>query len=391
MTPAISRRTLLQILGAGGISTLGSCGQQASVESQTPVTAVQNASDADTPLKITDIRAFQPATPGSPPDWRTKLGQIIVEVHTESGLVGIGVGGGGAAGIHVIHTVLKDLLVGRDAAPVEELHRAMCEHTMFYGRKGLVIMALSGVDLALWDLRGKHAGQPVAKLLNPDVDLAAAIPTYATVFGDQEVAAAVAGNHAGLKLHVERFGHEPNVAKLGEMVKSVREQLGPKKSLMVDAYGKWNLETTARAAEAMAPHNLTFLEEPLPPDDLDGYEELVKRTRVPIAGGEHEYLAGGFKELIDRRLHAVLQPDINWCGGLTTVVEIYKLAKATGLTVLLHRGCEPFALHALAALDPKPLAESPRVWFKALRGAPEIEQGTIRLTDAPGFGVSVSA
>jgi L-rhamnonate dehydratase len=240
-------------------------------------------------------------------------------------------------------------------------------------------------------LRGKQAGLPVARLLNPQVDLAARIPTYATVFGEQEIAAAIAGGHAGLKLHVESFGREPDIARLGQLVRGVRGQLGPDKSLMVDAYGKWSLDTTVRAAEALAPAGLAFLEEPLPPDDLDGYARLVKQVQIPIAGGEHEYLAAGFKELIDRKLHAVLQPDINWCGGLTTVVEIYRLAKAAGLKVLLHRGCEPFALHALAALDPEPLAESPRTWFKALSGAPEITDGTIRLSDAPGFGVSVSA
>src|ERR1041384_811722 len=98
-------------------------------------------------MKITGLKAFQPPTPGSPPDWRTQLGQIVVEIHTESGLVGIGVGGGGAASIHIVETVLRDLLLGRDAAAVEELHRDMLRHTVFYGRKGVVVMAISGVDL----------------------------------------------------------------------------------------------------------------------------------------------------------------------------------------------------------------------------------------------------
>src|SRR5438105_4907294 len=105
-------------------------------------------------MRITDLRAVQPPTPGSPPDWRTQLGQIVIEVHTDEGLIGAGVGGGGAAGIHVVQTVLRDLLVGRDPTPVEALHAEMCRHTLFYGQKGLVVMALSGVDLALWDLRG---------------------------------------------------------------------------------------------------------------------------------------------------------------------------------------------------------------------------------------------
>ncbi len=340
-------------------------------------------------MKITGLKAWQPPTPGSPPDWRTQLGQIIVEVQTESGLTGIGVGGGGTASIHVIHTVMRDLLLGKDAAQVEELHRAMHHHTLFFGRKGLVVMATSGIDLALWDLRGKAANLPVAKLLNPQVNLAAEIPTYGTVFSEKEIDAAFTLGHDALKVHTESYGHQPDVKKLVAFVQSVRERLGPKKSLMLDAFCMWDIDTTVRLAEALAPFNLSFLEEPIAPDDLDGYAELVKRVKIPIAGGEHEYTTGGFKELIDRRLHAVLQPDINWCGGLTTVVEVYRLAKAAGLKVILHRGCEPFALHALAALDSQPLAESPRTWFNALHGAPRIERGIIKLTDAPGFGVSV--
>ena len=88
-------------------------------------------------MQITEIRATQPPTPGSPKDWRTQLGQIVVEVVTDEGLSGIGVGGGGASGIHIIQTVLSDLLVGCDATNVEQLHAEMCRHTAFYGRKGV--------------------------------------------------------------------------------------------------------------------------------------------------------------------------------------------------------------------------------------------------------------
>lgn len=338
-------------------------------------------------MRITEIHAFQPDTPGSPPDWRTQLGQIVVQVRTESGLVGVGVGGGGAAGIHIIHTVLRDLLVGRDATQVEELHREMYRHTLFYGRKGIVIMATSGVDLALWDLRGKERGQPVARLLNPQVDLTTLIPTYTTVFHERDTAAALAAGHQAIKLHLERFGEQPDAREIAAFVRSIRDQLGPDKRLMVDAYGEWNIATAMEVAEAIAPFDIAWLEEPLPPDDLAGYETLVEHCPIPIAGGEHEYTEQGFKELIDRRLHAVLTPDINWCGGLTTVIEIYRMAQTAKVQVCLHRGCEPFALHALAALENPPLAESPRTWFNCLKGAPPIEHGQIRLGEGPGFGV----
>ncbi len=340
-------------------------------------------------MKIIDIRAHQPPTPGSPPDWRTQLGQIAVRVETDAGLTGIGVGGGGAAGIHVVDTVLREVLIGRDAANVEKLHRDMCEQTVFYGRSGLVVMAISGVDLALWDLRGKAANQPVARLLNPQVDLHRSIPTYVTVFDDAATREAMSHGHTAVKLHVERFGDRPKPATIADLVETVRQRLGPHAMLMIDAFARWDVDTTLAVAEAVAPYDVAWLEEPIPPDQLDDYQRLAAQSAVPIAGGEHEYLAAGFQHLVDRRLHAVLQPDINWCGGMTTLVEVYKMAQQAGLRVCPHRGCEPYALHAVAALDKQPLAESPRTWFNCLTGAPAINQGTIRANDTAGFGVSL--
>lgn len=341
-------------------------------------------------MKITHLRAVQPPTPGSPADWRTQLGQIVVEVQTDEGATGIGVGGGGRAGIHLVETVLRDLLVGRDPSDVEGLHAEMVRHTAFYGRSGLVVMALSGVDLALWDLRGRVAGKPVAELLNARVDLGRQLPTYATVFGEQDVEQAITAGHAAVKLHVERFGDRPDVAQLVHLVADVRHRAGEQAMIMLDAFARWDEETAFHVAESLSNYHLAWLEEPLPPDNLAGYHRLVEWSPIPIAGGEHEYLTSGFQYLIEHHLHAVLQPDINWCGGLTTLVEIYRMAHAAGLRVCPHRGCEPYALHAIAALDAgHALAESPRSWFNCLLGAPAIEEGKIRLSPAAGFGVTV--
>lgn len=341
-------------------------------------------------MRITQITAVQPPTPGSPSDWRTQLGQIVVEVKTSDGLTGMGVGGGGPAGIHVVETVLRELLVGQDASQVESLHQAMCRHTAFYGRSGLVVMAMSGVDLALWDIRGKAAGVPVAQLLNPQVQLATPLPTYRTVFDDAETEQALASGFHAVKLHVERFGDEPDINGIEQLVARVRDKLGPAGMLMIDAFAKWNIESTLAVAHAVAPFQVEWLEEPLLPNDLDGYARLMQESPVPIAGGEHEYLADGFQRLIDQRLHAVVQPDINWCGGMTTLVEIYRMAKQRGVRVVPHRGAEAYAVHAIAALDQQPLAESPRTWFNCLRGAPGLQSGMVHVSPAAGFGVALA-
>lgn len=342
-------------------------------------------------MTITDIRAVQPPTPGAPQDWRTQLGQIVVEIETDDLFSGIGVGGGGLAGIHVIQTVLRDVLVGRDPSDVEQLHAEMLRHTDFYGRKGLVVMAISGVDLALWDLHGKIAGTSVAELLAPDMDVFRPLDTYATVFSDEEIAAAIRAGNSALKLHVERFGDHPEPSEIASLVQSIRDQVGLGMPIMVDAFARWDVETSLRVAEAIAPYDVAWLEEPLLPGDLDGYAELARQSPVPIAGGEHEYTAVGFRELLDRGLHAILQPDINWCGGMTTLIDVYRMAHERGVRVCPHRGSEPFALPAIAALDSSPLAESPRSWFQCLTGAPRINQGKIQVSRKTGFGVEADA
>jgi L-alanine-DL-glutamate epimerase-like enolase superfamily enzyme len=263
----------------------------------------------------------------------------------------------------------------------------MCSHTVFYGRAGLVVMAISGVDLALWDLRGKALGQSVAQLLRADVDLGRRIPAYATVWNDKATQQAIQEGFGAVKLHVERFGARPDIIALRDLTSRVRRSLGDRGLLMLDAFGRWDVDSTVSVAQSLREFNLAWIEEPLPPDRYAEYAALGQASPVPIAGGEHEYLVTGFRRLIDERLHAVLQPDINWCGGMTTLVEVYRLAKQAGLRVCPHRGCEPYALHAIAALDDQPLAESPRTWFNCLRGAPKLDRGWIQLTDQPGFGV----
>ena len=340
-------------------------------------------------MKIIHITAHQPVTPDSPPDWRTQLGQIVVEIQTDDGRLGIGVGGGGAAAIHVIETVLSDLLLGCDATDVEELHAKMLRHTSFYGRKGIVIMAISGVDLALWDLRGKRAGKPVAKLLNPNADVFRDLPTYCTVFDNAGAETAIHAGHQAIKLQMERFGNQPDPTAIHQHVRDTRDRLGSTARIMIDAFGRWNLKSTLEVANAISEFNIEWLEEPLLPDDRVGYQKLAERCPIPIAGGEHEYTADGFHWLIDDQLHTILQPDINWCGGMTTLLQIYKMAASAGIRVCPHRGCEPFALAAIASLDPQPLAESGRRWFTCLTGVPEIQNGKIHVVDRPGFGVGL--
>lgn len=341
-------------------------------------------------MKITGVRTAQPIAANSPDDWRTSLGQIAVAVDTDEGITGYGVGGGGVAGRHVIEAVLRDVVIGATFSQRMhiELWAAMGRATLPFGRKGIAIMAISGVDLAIWDARAKAEGVCVAQLLGADAErLAAAFPTYSTVWNDVDEETA-AGSWP-VKLHVHPDGAGPERTHVRHFVQRARDAIGPDRELMIDAWMEWDVATTLAIADDIAPFDITFIEEPLPAWDLKGYAELSRHSPIPIAGGEHEFCVDGFAELIDRRLHQVLQPDVCWCGGLTVLQKVYEMAQAEGLRVIPHRGSEVWGLHAIAALDSQPLAESGRPWMSWVEGQPPIDDGRIRLPEGPGFGVTI--
>ncbi|MFP6765186.1 MAG: mandelate racemase/muconate lactonizing enzyme family protein [Planctomycetaceae bacterium] len=345
-------------------------------------------------MKITDIRACQPRTPESPDDWRTSLGQILIAVDTDSGLTGYGVGGGGFAGIHVARTVLRDLLIGKDPNHIATLWREMYDGTLAFGQKGLVVMTISGIDLALWDLKGKTEGVPVYDLLGGRQHQR--LPTYITVWDNAALSEIVDDGYHGFKLHLESLADlacpvDEFAPAIVEQLCASRQMIGPERVLMADAWMKWNRKQTAAVISRITAEDLTleWLEEPLPVDDEAGYAELVRSSPLPIAGGEHEYTLAGFRHLIENRLHTVLQPDVCWCGGLTELVRIYELAAQHGIRVCPHRGSEIWSLHAMAALDPQPLAESGRHWMNWVAGQPPIVNGWIEVGDEPGFGIHI--
>jgi L-rhamnonate dehydratase len=333
-------------------------------------------------MRITSVRAVQPRTPQDPKDWRTTVGQILVVVDTDKGVRGFGVGGGGAAGIHVVENVLRDMVMREDPADVERLWEEMYRATEPYGRKGLVIMALSGLDNALWDAWGKAEGKSVAQLLGgPQTDY---IPCYAT---NPPPVEAVRLGFRAVKVHFTRPATEDEAI---ERMAAVRAAIGPEVQLFSDTHGNWDFEGTLRLAEAFAELGVGWMEEPLPEMDLELYGELCRRSPVPIAGGEHEYTVRGFRELARHKAHKVWQPDATWTGGMTQMKAVYALGRQEGVRVCPHRGAEVWGLHAIAALDPQPLAESPRPWITWLRGQPPIEDGYVRLPPGPGFGVDVA-
>ncbi|MDB2384207.1 L-rhamnonate dehydratase, partial [bacterium] len=253
------------------------------------------------------------------------LGWLVVEIECDDGSVGIG---NAALAPHAtkatIDTYLKPILMGADPMDTEYLWQSMYRSTLPFGRKGIGMTAISAVDLALWDTKGKLLNQPVFRLLGGRTK--PKIPVYASRLYSQPLdtlfAEAKAYAEQGFEAVKFRFGWGPKDGLVGinkniDLVKTVREAVGENVDIMGDAYMGWNVEYAKRMVRALAPYNLRWLEEPVISDDLGGYAELKAMNLLGISGGEHEYTLHGFRQAMDVGAFDIAQFDVNRVGGIT--------------------------------------------------------------------------
>lgn len=319
-------------------------------------------------------------------------GSILVEIRTSGGLTGYGLGGGGSAAVHVIENHLRDLLLHADPANIEGLWEQMYASSLFYGRKGIAIQAISGIDLALWDLAGKTTGQPVYKLLGGATR--SRVPVYLT---SKDVDLGRARGIKAFKLPIDSAPQEgkEGMRRATAQIEAARQKIGPDAELMIDVLCRWNVPYTLEMVERLAPSRLLFIEEPLSPDDMAGYAQLCAAVRsTRIASGEHEYTRYGFENLIARRAAHILQPDITWSGGLTELRKIAALASAHQLPLIPHRGGSVYGLHFILATAHCDLAESFGIGEPGNEimqtMSPRFADGYIYPSERPGFGVEIT-
>jgi L-alanine-DL-glutamate epimerase-like enolase superfamily enzyme len=281
----------------------------------------------------------------------------LVEVETDDGLTGLGeakvaVGNLGhyAVAVTAIREELAPALVGRDprdiAAIWESLYNGSRAHYVAregrtfptLGRRGLLLSALSGIDIALWDILGKSLGQPVWRLLGGrfrDRVPAYASGGWAPVGGiGKQLAEYVARGHRAVKMRVGL--QDKGVDDSAKRVREAREALGPDVRIMADAHGTWSVREAERFARKVEDCDLAWLEEPVSPDNVKGQAEVRASTDIPIASGESEQTRFAFRDLIDARAVDILQPDPAIAGGLTETQRICALAASHGLTVAPH-------------------------------------------------------
>jgi L-alanine-DL-glutamate epimerase-like enolase superfamily enzyme len=334
-------------------------------------------------------------------------GWLICEIETDAGIVGIG-----NAALspqitkHTIDLYLKPLLIGADPWDIEQIWQHMYRKTMAFGRKGIGMVAISAVDIALWDILGKAAKQPVYRLFGGRTK--AKIPVYASRLYstplDELASEATKYKNEGYKAMKMRFGWGPTdgaegMSKNVELVKTLREVVGDGIDIMADAYMGWNLDYAKRIIPMLEPYNLRWLEEAVIPDDIHGYAELKRFGRVPISGGEHEFTIYGFRELIQNKCVDYIQFDTNRVGGITQARKISALAEAHSIPVIPHAG-QMHNYHVVMASFNSPMAEFfPQVdvevgnelfWY-IFNGEPLPKDGYIDLSETtPGLGLTVN-
>ncbi len=335
---------------------------------------------------------------------------LLVQVVTDEGITGVGsVGAALGNALYTIENHLKYIILNQNPFDVEVLWERMFRESINYGRKGMAIEAISAIDIALWDIMGKALGQPVYNLLGGRTRQwirAYASSLYATE--DLEALAAEAQSYVdqGFTAMKQRFGYGPRDGLKGmkcnlELVKTVRQVIGPDIELAADAYMGWDVRYAIRMIRMLedAGMNLSWVEEPVMPDDISGYAQIAAEVSTLISGGEHEYTRYGFRELIEQRAVDIVQLDVNRAGGITECRKIWAMAAAHDLPVLPHAG-QMHNYHLIMSHMNSPIAEyfpppkgipDPNEMFWTMfTGEPLAQDGHIVLPEVPGLGLEIN-
>ncbi|MFM9107096.1 MAG: mandelate racemase/muconate lactonizing enzyme family protein [Chloroflexota bacterium] len=349
---------------------------------------------------------------------------LLVQVHTDAGITGIGecaAYGGSLESMEAV--VLGDLrpsLVGEDPFRVERLWSKMAWRSHQRGQRGMLPMAISGVDIARWDIIGQATKTPLWRLLGGYRDTLVAYASagfYAAGKGPSELAEEFGGYaERGFRHGKMKVGRNPDVllnplqdmwasdyalATLEEdveRVRAVRKAVGPAFRLAVDANNAWTPAVTLEFLRRTADCDLAWMEEPVATDDVEGSAEIARATAIPVAGYESETGLGGFRDLIERRAVDIVQPDAIWTGGITECRRVAALAQAHRLPVIPHVFSSAMAsianMHFIASIPNGGLLEfdqNPNPLRSALFTEPIGigPGGTVKLPERPGLGVEL--
>ncbi len=373
------------------------------------------------PMKIVDLKIHTLKSPLAEPfafsqGWVRQRSATLVEVITDEGLSGWGEAF--AQGLEppeiaavVIDKALRPLVVGADPLDIEVLWHRMYQMTRDYGRKGSILAAISAIDIALWDIAGKFHGQPVYKLLGGA--FRTRVQPYATGFyrlqgqGEADRLADEALRHlnSGFSLMKVKlgFGVDDDIAVMQRIGQALQ---GKAVSLMIDTNHAYGRAEALRLGRALDGFGLRWYEEPVVPEDVDGYVEMRAKLTMPIAGGENEHSLFGFRHLLAAGALDIAQPDLGSCGGISAGRHIVALAHAHGVQVNPHVwgsavaqaaslqliAAIPTTHHSLFAQQPVlEYDQSAHPFRRQLVAQPiEMIDGWVQIPDRPGLGIEIN-
>ncbi len=349
-------------------------------------------------MKITDIKAiplFIPLkeTPPLSASGNASAYHVLVEVFTDEGITGYGEAFRLPPDVvcAFIEKELKPRLLGENPMNIEKLWNLMYSTTFRYGRKGVTIHAISGVEIALWDIIGKWRNLPIYEMIGglcrDKIKAYASLHRYQSPEEVSTIAMrCVEQGYTAIKLHQNDI----------ESVKAVRQAVGPDTVLMVDVNGAWTPREAVKKADELAEYGVFWLEEPVSPmDDYDGLAYVREKSSILIAAGENEYTHYGFKDMITKRAVDIIQPDVIKAGGLLECRKIFALAEAWNLQIATHNFCfgpgVAATLHLSLSNTIIEYVEVNALPLEVFFIQPHLrpEKGYITLPDKPGLGIEI--
>ncbi|SFP61769.1 L-rhamnonate dehydratase [Salibacterium halotolerans] len=326
------------------------------------------------------------------------LKTLVVEVEADNGETGFGVSTGGYPAAWIVMNHLDRFIEGQPVENIEKMWDQMYKGSLFYGRKGIVMNAISAIDLALWDLLGHLRDEPVYAMIGGKVREEQ--PCYAT--GPRPDLAKDMGFIGGkMPLTYGPDDGETGLRKNMKQAEEMRKKVGEDFWLMWDCWMSLDLPYAQKLMQKSSELNFKWVEECFNPDDYWAYRDLKKRApnNMLITGGEHEATRYGFRMLLEFCDMDILQADVGWCGGLTELIKIGNLAESYGKYVVPH-GSGIYSYHYVITKTNSPFAEYLMMSPKADQVVPQFqpllegeilpENGKIKMNDKPGFGVTLN-
>ncbi len=331
---------------------------------------------------------------------------VLVRVETDEGISGIGeaayFGGPPMITKMIIEKELADYLIGEDPLNIERLWETMYQRSIKHGRKGAIIASMSGIDIALWDIKARSVGMPLYRLLGgcyEKIRAYASAGFYAEGKGLKELAGEmesyVKEGFTAVKMKIGRVSQAEDVAR----IKAVREAIGPNIDLLVDGNNVYTSYEAIKMARKMEAYDVFWFEEPVPAEDIEGSARVAHAIDMPLAAGENEFTRYGFRDLIINQALDIAQPDTTWCGGITEARKIAAMASAWNIACVPHSFSSAIALmsnlHFSASIPNSMFQEFDRN-YNPLREELLTEpvrinkDGYIDLPDKPGLGVELN-